>query len=304
MTRKTLWISLFVLGISSALFGVYFLVWLSHVSPAAQSACGCEQKFFTSHPFLISFLGLLLAVPFLGLLRGIVRTVFVNLKTYRLEKRARTQSILSLEDNVWLFEDAAPHAFTIGLFRPKTFVSTGAWQVLRKDEEREALLLHEATHRKHHDPIIRFGIILLSAVIGWVPGVRRALKVEELFMELRADAAAEEKVGKNVLRSVFQTLSGSRMSQVAVASFVDVEERLHQNLHSVAFSRMRTRSIVLAIFSIATVGLVFTSLSAIAAEQTGGHCVAIAPVCVTNLPKQSPMPHPVSTPSSLPGVVR
>ena len=185
MRRGTLWFLLSVIFFLSVFAASTFLFWGVRVLPTiAHEQCGCTRGFLFSHPFLVGpflFLSLLIIFSFFRAIFSPVKTLG---KTKRRSAQARLKSFASLAPDVFLFRYQKPEAFTIGFFRPVTYISTAAWQALVTPEERTALLEHEASHRSHYDPFFRFLLIIVSAAIGWVPGVARALDAEELYLEV------------------------------------------------------------------------------------------------------------------------
>jgi hypothetical protein len=76
--------------------------------------------------------------------------------------------------------------FTAGLFRPTTFVTTGAKARLTA-AQLHAALLHEESHRRRHDVAWRLLLRGASSACMFVPGLREAVEREILRTECVAD---------------------------------------------------------------------------------------------------------------------
>lgn len=302
MSRRRLW---FLVAAMLALVcsgGIFFLTWLTRIAPSyIASDCGCTRTFFSVHkePFLLAAPFVLLAI--LAPLRGILRAIRVYQKTQKMQRRAAHQAFLSIAPAVRLFRSEIPDAFTAGILRPTTFVSTTGWRTL-SPTARAALLQHEQTHREHHDPALKFFCLILRAAIGWIPGVHTLLSAEEEYLEYRADARAVRVVGAKAIREVANAFLGYAPYRrgIATASFVAFEDRAALSNRLFSLSERRTVSLRRALLSITFFLFTCILFARWASAQPGAQCIALRPVCVANLPTASRLPPSVSTPSSFP----
>lgn len=87
------------------------------------------------------------------------------------------------------FADPRPYAYCRGFLRPEVWISSGALTVLRP-RELEAVLLHEAFHRRQRDPLR----MLIGRVLGHLlfaqPLIRLLAARFEVAKELDADRSA------------------------------------------------------------------------------------------------------------------
>jgi BlaR1 peptidase M56 len=100
-----------------------------------------------------------------------------------------------------VIDDDVPQAFCIGLLRPRIYVSCGALELLR-DEERAAVLAHEAHHARRRDPLRLLVARALAEGLFFLPAVRRLPDRYAALAELAADeAAAAGRGGRRALAS-------------------------------------------------------------------------------------------------------
>lgn len=87
------------------------------------------------------------------------------------------------------FDDPRPFAYCRGFLRPEIWISTGAVAVLRP-RELEAVLHHEAWHRRQRDPLRILIARVLSELFLALPLIRLLAVRFEVAKELAADRAA------------------------------------------------------------------------------------------------------------------
>jgi len=86
-------------------------------------------------------------------------------------------------------DDVEPQAFCIGLLRPRVYISRAALELLG-DDERAAVLAHEAHHVRRRDPLRLFVARALAEGLFFLPAVRRLPERYAALAELAADQAA------------------------------------------------------------------------------------------------------------------
>lgn len=112
-------------------------------------------------------------------------------------------------------DDARPLAFSLGIFKPTIFVSTGLLDIL-DDAELEATLAHEVIHLKHGDPLFAAGLGWLkdaSAGVGRIAWNRYEADRERTADMLAARAISTPQVLAEALVKVGESLD-ERVSQV------------------------------------------------------------------------------------------
>lgn len=140
-----------------------------------------------------------LALTGASLLLGALKAARTVRRTHRVlalhrpvaaEKRLRAAAqAVGLSQVVVCFADPRPYAYCRGFLRPEVWVSSAAVTVLKR-RELEAVLLHEAFHRQHRDPLrILIGRVL-SQLFFLLPLIRLLAARFEVAKELEADRAA------------------------------------------------------------------------------------------------------------------
>jgi hypothetical protein len=100
-----------------------------------------------------------------------------------------------------VIDDDEPNAFCIGLLRPRVYVSRAALALL-SEEERAAVLAHEAHHARRRDPLRLLVARALAEGLFFLPAVRRLPERYAALAELAADeVAAGERGGRRALAS-------------------------------------------------------------------------------------------------------
>lgn len=297
MRRRSAWA---LVGAATTV-SVTAVFWIARLVPsAAAEPCGCTRGFLLAHPGVTLPGALVLALPTIGVLSACVRTAVLLLRASRLARTARGLAFASLDPGTRLFRSDRPDVFTVGLRAPATFISTAAWAGLDR-EARDAVLAHEAEHRRRRDPALRLLIAFAGSVIGWLPGSRRILASEELFLEARADAAAVLGHGRAALARAMEALLApfdgmSPVPPLGAVGFVSAEDRtaLFGNMGRLVTSRAAGARALAA--SLVLLGAVASAGLAWADDTPGSQCVAIVPACVAELPTATPAPEPISIP--------
>lgn len=153
---------------------------------------------------------------------------------------ARLQALLvahnlSIENVVYL-NLAATHAFCLGFWRPRIWLTAGLADLLT-DAELAAVLAHEAYHCRRRDPLR----LLLSRAVKWgfffLPLVGDLAQLAELQQEMAADRAVIETMGDDLalLCSLHKLLTqGSPrtpLSGATVTAFNVTEARLRRLIY-------------------------------------------------------------------------
>jgi len=168
------------------------------VSLPSPDAAMCAVRCLGIAPFL-QVLGetgqaLLLVFMSFSFLFALSRTALRILRTMAFVDRAERNAVpsgeasrLSFLENVTVFEDRMPLAFTGGFLRPRVFLSTKLMDILDEKELR-AVVLHESHHRASKDPLKGLAVSFLSDFLFFLPVSRFLKKAYSLTAEITADA--------------------------------------------------------------------------------------------------------------------
>ena len=171
------------------------LLLLSLPSPEAFT---CNLRCLGIMPFL-QVLGeagkaLLLVFMSFSFLYALSRTAQRILRTLAFVDRAERNAVQFRDvsrfpflENVTVFEDRLPLAFTAGFLKPRVFLSTKLVDILDEKELR-AVILHESHHRKAKDPLKGLVVSFLSDFLFFLPVSRFLHKAYHLTSEMTADA--------------------------------------------------------------------------------------------------------------------
>jgi Zn-dependent protease with chaperone function len=140
----------------------------------------------------------------------------------------------------------AVHAFCLGFWQPRIWLTTGLLDALT-DDELNAVLAHEAHHLHRRDPLrLAIGRTIGNAFF-FLPLMASLAHQSELAQELDADRAAIAYIGDDLplLRALQKLLvrqSGPQISlPVTITALNVTEARLRQLIHPAASSRATGR---------------------------------------------------------------
>lgn len=117
----------------------------------------------------------------------IMRTLAFVDRTERNAVPFRDVSRFPFMENVTVFEDRLPLAFTAGFLKPRVFLSTKLVDILDEKELR-AVILHEAHHQRSKDPLKGQVVSFISDFLFFLPVSRFLKKTYHLTSELTADS--------------------------------------------------------------------------------------------------------------------
>ncbi len=171
------------------------LLLLSLPSPEAFT---CNLRCLGIMPFL-QVLGesgkaLLLVFMSFSFLFALFRTALRILRTSAFVDRAERNAVPFRDvsrypflENVLVFEDGLPLAFTAGFLKPRVFLSTKLVDILDENELR-AVILHESHHQRSKDPLKGLVVSFISDFLFFLPVSRFLKKTYHLTSEMSADA--------------------------------------------------------------------------------------------------------------------
>lgn len=151
---------------------------------------------------IIPWIGI--GILFLGLLNGLPRLILSIMGSLKFANRLESARIRGriynrlkrlcdeeLVKRIVVFDDIKiNNAFTIGLFKPRVYLSVSLCKRL-KNEELKAVILHEAHHMKKHDPLRLLIVAFVCDIFFFIP-LSRYLK--ELFISSKEKAADDAAV--------------------------------------------------------------------------------------------------------------
>ena len=181
---------------------------------------------FAAHlPFLLIVLGLLGALA-----RGVLEELAALLHVSRIPSRIEETGV----GRVRVLHTPGEVAFTLGVFRPRIYLSEAVWSGAHHD----AVLAHEVAHRQARHPLL-LAVARLSARVWWYLPLAWEARLEcELTAELCADEAAVRAAGRAPLARAMQHALSQRQE-------LQKQERVYTPATAFA-SRQAKKSLLLA----------------------------------------------------------
>lgn len=185
------------------------------------SFCSKTINFFLGFVFYYQNFWLILIVAgfIFFLFKGFIFLVVQSIKLRRL-KKIMSQS---LSKNIFgyrgyqVVEDSRAYAFTAGLLKPVTYISSG---LLKKFSYQEllAVVAHEDYHRVNLHPLNLLLINVIRAFFSFLPFMNSVVNFFSQQFEYQADLAALKVVDKSVLASaLIKVLAGDNSIPVPVS---------------------------------------------------------------------------------------
>lgn len=213
-------------------------------------ACGCTQmtQLVTMHPFITAAIIILsiiilafivfLVYKFVALLVQTRRFYQKNLVLARIDlsyKLKRTLQNLGLKKNIITeIKENTPVVFCYGLIRPRICISSGLIKIL-KQEELQAVLLHENQHRMSRDPLKLFIIKFFQNIFFFLPGLKTSINKFLTYSELAADEQATNNFTDRpkLARAIFKITQAEEQNTIrtglATSFFTStIEERVNK----------------------------------------------------------------------------
>lgn len=240
---------LFLILVTSALAGLVLLLirwhyqqgWLDAIWHVCQS--GIQNL---GQHWSVAWQLVILAIVFFVIARGGWST-WQQIKTTRrfvhlFEPLRETPSprVLSLlkahnlpEGDVVYLNLTAPHAFCLGFWHPRIWLTTGLANLL-SDEELTAVLVHETYHLRRRDPLRLLISRSLKSALFFLPMIGVLAKVAELQQEIAADEAVIEYLDDDLpllctlQKLLTQDIKRSPLPYATVTPFNVTEARLRR----------------------------------------------------------------------------
>ncbi len=194
-------LSIIILGIG---LGIKGYISDTRFAYEAVTCCGsiCSKCFFTSVTFSTILPWGCVAILFIGIGIAARKTILMLSWNYRFirpitplssETHPKLKKILlpmNLPGQLVLLENTKLHcAFTLGLWKPKIYVSSGICSYL-SEKELLAVILHETHHKKSKDPLKLFAVQILHALNFFLPINRYLINLYSAASEKAADDSA------------------------------------------------------------------------------------------------------------------
>ncbi len=189
---------------------------------------------------------------------------------------------LSTEDIVYLNLNA-PHAFCVGFWRPRIWLTAGLVNLLT-DEELTAVLVHEDYHYRRRDPLRLLISRSLKSAFFFLPLIGDLAKFVELQQEIAADEAVIEYLNDDLpllctlQKLLTQNIKPTPLTGATVTPFNVTETRLRRLVYPAQPISIHWRDTI-ANWSINVgvmmffLGISFLSTQPIMRHQEVGTCV-------------------------------
>lgn len=107
------------------------------------------------------------------------------------------QILNNKEKTVLVIMYSIPFAITMGYLNPKIILSSALWDLL-SEEERTAVLFHEAYHKKKFDPLRSFLLHAMATSLWYIPLLKWISKQYSVLREVLADEYAIKQTGNSI----------------------------------------------------------------------------------------------------------
>lgn len=237
-----------------------------HRQPGAAHRVLVDGQQFT-YPAVNAAAAVLLAVAAVGTaaLVTAVRAAVRQVRAHRrLLRHIRVLGHLPDRPSVNVIADDRPQAFCAGYLSPRVYVSSGALELLSR-EELGAVLLHEEHHRQVRDPLRAACGRILSQALFFLPVLQPLRDLHSDVAELAADAAAVDASGgeKGPLASALLAFDSSGPPGTAGISPARVDSLLGEPRGS----RLPAALTLLALATLGGLVVVLWRMSAAASAQ-------------------------------------
>lgn len=199
-------VNIVVLSIITTGIGIGIKGYIFDAKSAYKSitCCGsiCSKCFFTLHTVTSIIPWVCMVIFFIGICKAFHKTFFLLFHNYNftrshlalpVESHTKLKNILySMQagNQLALLNHNDRHcAFTLGLWKPKIYLSTGICSYLTK-EELSGVILHEEHHKRNKDPLKLFLIQIFYALNFFLPINRYLLNQYSRASEKAADDSA------------------------------------------------------------------------------------------------------------------
>lgn len=245
--------------------------------PRAVDICLTRAKEILAHPFH-HWTSIAAAIVLVALLARIVVAVVLTSRDARRarppiaefagEREAAGLYLGAASKGVRVLPIAEPIAYTTGLLRPETVVSTGLLGAL-EDSERMAVISHERAHAGRGHVLALFAARVIERAFGFIPSIALSVRYVVRALEVVADEAAVDRVGDRlvVARAIAITARLQALGPRVVPGLAgeDVAYRIRRLLNAPPEGRSRPLLLAMVLLTSATLLLQGVAWSAGAA---------------------------------------
>lgn len=238
--RQYLWLRLTVLGtglaVLASLLVVSIKLWpmIQQVIMPTKLTCGCAVLAMTSPWWMTTIAGLAVVATLALVIR--MTMLFINQarRSHRQAHQLYKDPVHQTTDeasgvDLSIIERSEPLAMTLGLIRPRVYISRGLIEKLTSSEL-QAVIAHEQAHQRAYDPLVTALMSVVAAALKWLPGARDWMAAAYSLRELAADATATNGYRTTAaLSSAFIKLSDSTIHP-ALSAFSPNRDRLEKLL--------------------------------------------------------------------------
>jgi len=167
----------------------------------------------------------------LTLLSVVFRGILTSLRQYFFSARLiKNLKPVATSKHIITFKSAVYGVFTAGLLHPQVYLSDSLKSFLSK-KQLQAVLLHEFSHRRDHDPLRGYLVALINNILPRFPLKQRLWSLYQTTVELKSDARAASVLGEKrpIIEALYAIIMHNNQrcaKQFAGAYFSDMPERI------------------------------------------------------------------------------
>ena len=190
-----------------------------------------------------------MAAVFWVWLAGFVGMVLYGVVTYLMLKRKMSAAVLE-KNNIYRM-DGIPSPFVLGVLRPRIYIPTGL-----PDDMYNCVVLHEETHIRRRDYLVKFVAYFILCVHWFNPFVWLGFVLMESDMEMACDEYVLKRLGSEVIRdySLMLVSLGTRRNKIAISPLAFGEGGIKERVRNVLKFRKATWGVI-AVAAMVTVAL-------------------------------------------------
>lgn len=170
--------------------------------------------------------GLLALLLLIILIRGVIKSFK---EFYLSRKYINSLNVISTEEKISLFKSDDYLVFTSGLISPEIFISK-ALKIKLTEEQYNAVMFHEKSHLKDHDPLRSFIVKFINNIMPIFPYKNALIDLFSTSIELKSDQNSENILGKKkpIIEALHSILKHKQINIKGntLSSFSNMPERI------------------------------------------------------------------------------